>query len=431
LRFAIAAQSARLLDVSPDEQLELLRRFAPTLHFDALERWRPQPVDDYLGHSTLFDGKDRALPGTPPAEAAMREHSGETKARLNPLEDGPGISAKERRERALKRSADLLAAYGSDQNLRGAGVAYGRVFRDGDKVLFLQYWLFYPDNPCVLPPGRHDGDWELVQVGLERGNGDYRPTQLTLAEHGKPVSKRIVSAGELNVFVAVDSHACYFKAGANPIIPLSDVCEPAGAPGTKPRVELLPLEPAKHDWAHWSGRWGVDRGPGTWLALQLGWKRTPWPLRPLNKVGAGESPPSPAHQGASWRSPSAFAALGTGRQNTTGALQRLAHFVGNLTWPESDPEVSVTPVAGEQGGPATTYAIEVGTAGRFLRRVSFASVAFWEERPGGDRRALAMYSVRAGTTATVGIHHEGRLEWRAAAYNRLRQRGEPILAPGQ
>jgi len=415
--------------VSPDEQLELLRRFAPTLNFDALERWRPQLVDDYLRRSTIFDGKDHVLPGTPPAEAAMREHGGETKARLNPLEDGSGISAKERRERALKRSADLLAAFGSDQDLRGAGVAYGRVFPDSDEVLFLQYWFFYPDNPCVLPPGRHDGDWELVQVGIERGNDGYRPTQLTLAEHGKPVSKQVVSTAELNVFVAVDSHACYFKAGANPIIPLSDVCEPAGAPGTRPQVELLPLEPSKHDWAHWSGRWGVDRGPGTWLALQLRWNHTPWLLKWLNKVGAGESPPSPAHQGTSWRSPSAFAALGTGRQNTTGALQRLAHFVGNLTWPESDPRVSVTPIAAGQASAATSYAIEVGTAGHFLRRVSFVSVAFWEERPDGDRRALTMYSVRTGTTATVEVEHEGKLEWRAAGYNRLRQRGEPFSGP--
>ena len=131
----------------------------------------------------------------------------------------------------------MLRAYGGDQDLASGGVAYGRVVSEGEAI-FLQYWLFYPDNPCVLPPGRHDGDWELVQVRAERGGGDFRPTHLTLAEHGKPVNKSISSAAEIEVFVAVDSHACYFKEGANPIIPLSDVCEPAGTPSGKPDIVL-------------------------------------------------------------------------------------------------------------------------------------------------------------------------------------------------
>lgn len=403
--------------MSTDEQLELLRRFAPTLNFDALERWRPDPVDAYLRNSTVLDGEDRQLPGTPPAEAAMREHGDELRARLNPLRDGSDVDSQQ-------RSSEMLAAYGRSQDLDGAGTAYGRVFPEGD-VLFLQYWLFYPDNPCVLPPGRHDGDWELVQVRLERSGNGFRPTHLTLAEHGKPVNKPIESAAEIEVFVAVDSHACYFKAGANPIIPLSDVCVPAGAPGATPLVELLPIEVSKRDWAHWSGRWGVDRGPGTWLALQFHWKRTYWPLKRLNKVGAGESPPSPAHQGQSWHSPSAFAALGTGRHTTTSALQRLAHLVGRLTWPHKDPTVRVSQA---DGG---SYEIESGTAGRGLRRVTLVAVAFWERRPGGGRRALAMYSVRPGRPETFEIEHEGQLEWRAAGYNRLRQRGEPIEPPTQ
>lgn len=400
--------------MSPDEQLELLRRFAPTLHFDALERWRPDPVGAYLRHSSVLDGEDRQLPGTPPAEAAMRERGDELEARLDPLRDGSDVDSQE-------RSSEMLAAYGRTQDLDGAGTAYGRVFPEGD-ALFLQYWLFYPDNPCVIPPGRHDGDWELVQVRLERRGDGFEPTHLTLAEHGKPVNRPIESesAAEIEVFVAVDSHACYFEAGANPIIPLSDVCEPAGAPGATPRVELLPIEASKKDWVHWSGRWGMDRGPGTWLALRLHWKRTYWPLKRLNKVGAGESPPSPAHQGRSWHSPSAFAALGTGRQTTTSALQRLAHFVGRLTWPREDPTVRVT-----QAGPGS-YEIEAGSAGRGLRRVTLVAVAFWERRPGGGRRALAMYSVRPGRPETFEIEHEGQLAWRAAAYNRLRQRGEPI-----
>ncbi|HWA53930.1 MAG TPA: hypothetical protein VG816_07135 [Solirubrobacterales bacterium] len=411
--------------MSPDEKLELLRRFAPTLHFDALERWRPDLVDNYLRHSSVLDGSDRGLPTTPPAEPAMNESADERKARLNPLAHGAGVDTQ-------KRSNEMLEAYGGDQDLGSAGVAYGRVVPDG-QALFLQYWLFYPDNPCVLPPGRHDGDWEFVQVRAERAGEDFHPTHLTLAEHGKPVNKPISSLGEIGVFVAVDSHACYFEEGANPIIPLSDVCEPAGTPSGKPEVVLLPVEASKRDWAHWRGRWGLDRGPGTLLALMLHLKRTPWPLTRLNKVGAGESPVSPGHQGQSWNSPGAFATRGSTRTATTSLVQRFAHFLGNATWPDEAPRVSVIAQDSGAGSPAgaeppvTTYRLEAEVAGHGLRRVTMVAIAFWEERSDGSRRALALETVRPGEPKTLAIPHEGELEWRAAGYNLLRQRGRPVL----
>ena len=411
--------------MSPDEKLQLLKRFAPTLHFDALERWRPDLVDNYLRHSAVLDEGDRQIPGTPPAEPAMNERADEPKARLNPLERGAGVDTQ-------KRSNEMLLAYGGDQDLASAGVAYGRVVPDGQAV-FLQYWLFYPDNPCVLPPGRHDGDWEFVQVRAERAGDDFRPTHLTLAEHGKPVNKPISSTAEIEVFVAVDSHACYFKEGANPIVPLSDVCEPAGTPSGKPDVALLPVEASKADWAHWKGRWGLDRGPGTLLALALHLKRTPWPLTRLNKVGAGESPVSPGHQGQSWSSPGAFATRGSTRTATTTPIQRFAHFLGNATWPTEPPRVTVTPQDSGAGSstdaqsPPTIYRLDAEAAGHLLGRVTMVAIAFWEERADGSRRALALETVRPGEPKTLAIPHEGELEWRAAGYNRLRQRGRPIL----
>jgi len=404
--------------MSPDEQLELLRRFAPTLHFDALERWRPGLVDRYLEHSTILDGQDQRLPGTPPAEPAMREQGPDHKARLNPLDGGADVDTQ-------RRSNEVLAEYGRDQDLNSAGSAYGRVVSAGG-AFFLQYWLFYPDNPCVLPPGRHDGDWELVQIRVERDGEDLRPTHLTLAEHGKPVSEPIASAGAvIDVFVAVDSHACYFKEGANPIVPLSDVCEPAGTPSATPTVVLLPIEPSKKDWAHWAGRWGLDRGPGTWLALLLHFKRTPWPLTRLNKIGAGDSPSSPAHQGQSWRYPQAFAARGTGRRSTLTLVQRFAHFLGHATWPKQPPKVTVTRAERAPKAPPA-YTVKTEPAGRFLRRVTLVAIAFWEERADGTLCAVALHTVQPGRAETFEIPHQGELVWRAAGYNALRQRGNPV-----
>ncbi len=402
--------------MSPDEKLELLRRFAPKLHFDALERWRPSLADTYMQQSAFVDKDEQLLPGTPPAEPAMLDRLEELESRINPLKERPS------RATQTLRSNTLLRAYGPAQDLATGGTCYGRVVAGGDRTKFLQYWLFYVDNPCVLSAGRHDGDWELVQIRVAAVDDGFEATHLTLAGHGKPVTKPFRSRdGGPDVYVAVDSHASYHEAGAHPMLPLSDVSVPdQGEPGSTPAIVLLPVDDTQLDWAHWHGRWGMDRGVGTWLALKLRLKRTPSYMRRLNKVGAGESPPSPGRQGASWSQPSSFELRGTQRRWTNVLVQRLAHFIGEWTWPQTTPEVCVTRTAPGH------YAIEARPAGRGPRRVRLVSVAFWEEHPDGDRRALAMHSVRTDEPAEpFAIEHEGTLRWRAAGYNRLRQRGEP------
>ena len=57
---------------------------------------------------------------------------------------------------------------------------YGRVVSDGDRT-WLQYWLWMYDNPKnLLGFGRHEGDWELVQIGL---GADDRPEVVTVSAH--------------------------------------------------------------------------------------------------------------------------------------------------------------------------------------------------------------------------------------------------------
>jgi hypothetical protein len=404
--------------VSPEEKQQLLDRFAPALHFDALERWRPGPVDRYLRHSKVLDGKEQPLPNTPPAEAAMNEYGNELKARLNPLDNFPDLNSQ-------LRSNEVLRVYGRDQGLDSNGVAYGRVEPDEDSedTFFLQYWLFYPDNPCVLPPGRHDGDWELVQIRIELADDGFEATQVTLAEHGKPHTQK-VEAGRTKegpeVFVAVDSHACYFTRGAQPMLPLSDTCQPTETVGTKPTVVPLPLAADGRDWSHWAGRWGMDGAAGTRIALRLKLPYTPPILRRLN-FGAGESPPSPGQQ-SSWPSPKAFAESRAGAMGVTVALRRLAHFVGRLTWPREAPAVTVKRASDGR------YTIEVKATGHLARRLTLVSIAFDEVAPSGARRALAMHSIKVrGPAKSLDIPHEGELVWHAAGYNFLRQRGEPVI----
>jgi hypothetical protein len=391
---------------------DLLERHAPRLHFDALERSRPSLVDDYLRLSTFLDEADAVVPGSPPALDAISSHHEQLESRLNPLKEDLG-------PKTQVRSNAMLREYGGWQDLAGAGICYGRVYTKDARTLFLQYWLFYVDNPCVLPPGRHDGDWELVQIRLRSNGEGFESTHVTVAGHGKPATRKLEPGEERpSVFVAVDSHASYLKAGAHPSLPLSDVCVPDSS-GQVPLVEPLPPDEMAPAWITWRGRWGMNPGVGTWLALWAGRDRAPALLRGF-KIGAGESPPSPARQGSSWEKPQIFQALGTGRRRSIGAIQWLAHFIGRLTWPRLLPEVRV-----ERVGPGS-FTIAAKPAGFLAHRVTMVSVAFEEMGTKGARRALAMYSVRTGKPAgPFEIPHEGPVRWRAAGYNFLRQRGDP------
>ena len=89
----------------------------------------------------------------------------------------PGAAAAADRD-LLERHRPVLR-YDSAERLRatsirddGTDVAYGRIARGSDGRRWLQYWLYYTDNPQdrgIVRTGRHEGDWELVQVGLGRG----------------------------------------------------------------------------------------------------------------------------------------------------------------------------------------------------------------------------------------------------------------------
>jgi hypothetical protein len=72
-----------------------------------------------------------------------------------------------RRPRGAATDAQLLRRHAPAR-------VYGHALRDGGR-LWLQYWLFCPDNPQdrgIVRSGRHEGDREMLQVGLGR---DGRP----------------------------------------------------------------------------------------------------------------------------------------------------------------------------------------------------------------------------------------------------------------
>jgi len=98
--------------------------------------------------------------------------------------------------------------------------SYGRAVTAPGGGRWLQYWRWHTVNPQdrgILRTGRHEGDWELVQVRVERGG---RPVEAVYAQHsgaercGWPTLRK---QGDAPVaFLANGSHAAYFVPGIWP-----------------------------------------------------------------------------------------------------------------------------------------------------------------------------------------------------------------------
>jgi parallel beta-helix repeat protein len=165
-----------------------------------------------------------------------------------------------------------------------ANAAYGRVITDGTGKRWLQYWYWYYYNPKSFSGiGTHEGDWEAVLVGLDSNN---RPLEVIFSQHESP-SNCYIGDVELNeeggpvVYVALDSHANYRKAGVFDGGVVTDYVD-GGGPLVQPG--LIDLGSSPPSWLSWPGHWGNSRGGG------------------LNS----ESPDGPAFHGA-WIDPAGYA----------------------------------------------------------------------------------------------------------------------------
>lgn len=206
----------------------------------------------------------------------------------------------------------------------GGNALYGRVVRTETQTV-LQYWLFYYDNPLLLPPTpfgtfsqSHEGDWEVVNVVL---GPDEQPVEAAYSQHcsgqtlaWQGVEKSPAGSTHPVAYVALGSHANYFEPGDGPLgaVPIAPACIPAlpplpflqlvdqvvdgsgvgavvGPPGSGlPAATIHAIDGMS--WSSFGGRWGESE-----------YLFTPIPLGPL-PAGAfpvGLAPASPANQ-ATW-----------------------------------------------------------------------------------------------------------------------------------
>lgn len=184
----------------------------------------------------------------------------------------------------------------------GDTTVYARIAleRGYEGRLALQYWTFWPYNDWN---GKHEGDWELVQLTFDASNPDealeQMPETVTFAQHSgfetRDWGDGIDVTGERHVVVhsAIGSHAAYFGPGRwfanSPATGLA--CDDTRDPSLRlePRVVVLGAEPG-HEWLKFPGRWGEPhaafnngpRGP----AFQ-----EPW-AKPISWLEGDRSQPS-------------------------------------------------------------------------------------------------------------------------------------------
>jgi hypothetical protein len=156
----------------------------------------------------------------------------------------------------------------------GPVVGYHRALRAAN-LWWHQYWLWYLYNPwSIAGVGRHEGDWEFVQIACTDKAGD-KPVLMTASQHHNGEKREFwrceLEDGRPVIYVALGSHANYFTPGDRG----EDVADGRGKKLVD--VEWREFGP----WATWTGLWG-------------------------NSTGAGRSPQSPGSQRERWDLPHVF-----------------------------------------------------------------------------------------------------------------------------
>ena len=369
----------------------LLERFRPQLRCDAQEPYRAMAAESICDNSgNLLVRED----GTVIAEGGGEGEAALSIALLSAYPDELGPAPGDR----LDETGDILAAA---RRMQGdetyANRVYGRVVRCRDRR-WLQYWFWLYYNPKhLLGFGRHEGDWEMIQLGLRE---DDEPELVTYAQHDRGERKRFEQLEPHRendgvhpiVYVAPFSHASYFEAGTHFYLGGTD--NPDG------RVVMpLPALEEFGEWGSWEGRWGNSRG-------------VLWPWSP-GKLG-GRSPASPGKQEPKWSNPQGFHDQA---QERPPRESRLAWKLGKATYPK---EPRITGVRAEEQRVTVEYEIERGG----LRRPDQLLVTVHDAAEPGEpvlRSQAIPVSPGRGAVEILLPDPVAHPLVRASTFNRLRQ----------
>jgi hypothetical protein len=397
----------------PDEQ-RLLDRHAPILRYDPQDLYRAISAESAVANpgNVLLDADGETI--------ARAGSAGRASLSLSLLADNAS--------RGRVEDERLAFAPGYATDARGMQAAehpfarriYGRVCPSEAGKAWLQYWFFYYYNPKNLRGlGKHEGDWEMIQVHLSASGA---PDRVTYAQHefGEARPWQEIESDDLRpvVYVAELSHASYFRRGSfpyaigRPSLPFGIDHALGGAmegqpdgPEEIPTVELFP----DHGWPLWPGRWGTG-------------ERTV-----LGRIGDG--PGSPGNQEPKWSDPEAFHR----RQGRLApVLRHLAGRAGRFLGRGSFPDPPVLESCRWDGDELrVSYRIQA----HGLHRTKYLALTVNEAED--QQLALVSRLVRkdgAGGEEILSLPSaEGPLRVWASAFNGPRQRSDltSIEAPGR
>lgn len=302
---------------------DLLEQYAPLLRYDAQDGYRAVAAETMTAPDCNSLARAR---GAPIAGKGSFAALG-----IETLSDYPGALEFEPGDRLVAAPSPLQDAVRMQREAeRFPHCAYARVVPRGRREdLFLQYWLWYYDNPkTFLGRGRHQGDWETVVVRL---GSDREPRGVLCSQHTVGEARRwsrVEKHEETHpiVYVAPFSHANYFAAGTHFYFPGADHPTDVGPPGQ------IPLVAEFGPWHEWRGRWGGSDG------TLMGWR----PLRPLVKGRlGGESPAAPIAQEGRWLRPDSYYRKAL-RRKPLSAAKKALWLLGKATFPAQPTIAGVT-----------------------------------------------------------------------------------------
>ena len=314
---------ASAADGSPDARL--LRTYQPVLVFHPNELFRPTKVQSFVEDSELerFVGSS-ALQLPLDAFWTVVDPDPEP-GELPPVTPGVFYRLDQTGCEADSTLAGQSCYAAAWREGSGGDAMYGRVVRTDTRIM-LQYWVFYYDNPLILPPTpfgsfwqSHEGDWEVVNVIL---GPDESPLEAAYSQHcsgqrkaWSGVTKSPAGSSHPVAYVALGSHANYFAPGAGALgaVPINPACIPSSLPplpfpvvdqvrdGSGVGAVVGPPgsgvdgatihEIEGQTWSGFGGRWGESEYFFTPVAF---------PGVPANSaVPVGLAPASPANQ-ANW-----------------------------------------------------------------------------------------------------------------------------------
>ncbi len=279
----------------------LLDALRPELRYDSRERYFADSAASLV--ENRFDGgpmsayRTRLLRADGSPIAAAGDALTIDFLRAGKYSDGQPVKDDDRLDAGPEPVADARRLHLEDKL---SDVVYGRVAPRRGGGVWLQFWLFFFHSAKGIPgvsgaegllgAGLHQGDWELVQVGIPRdrlGAPQPEPDVAVFAAHDyahRIAWAEIERGADRNwlVYVARASHASYPRSGRwkgkkrGPIAldVLDDVADGAGV-RRRPEVQLVRLgAPA---WVGWPGLWGSTKPKPV---VGGGSPRGPWRQRP-------------------------------------------------------------------------------------------------------------------------------------------------------